>query len=126
MQIVVNRPQISKSQRNDQFSGKRGEFLVEDWDVVKPESAKMHFLRLKGMLEVPSGNSILNLKINITESDLGPLYVNPGKDGKFFIHKYGALKKLMDILGIDSTEEFTGKLLETTNSAKGFWIIKAK
>lgn len=124
MQILVEDPSIKLGRQSDQFCGQFSFIKVAKTEIVKPNCKEIYFLKLFGTMKLPAPNSSA-VMIGITESDLGPLFINKGKNG-FFIYLNGALRKLMDALGIADVSEFNGKNLPVANSNKGFWVISAK
>ena len=122
MQIIDQAPSLTLGKQNDQFVGCSANIIVNKATIAKPNGNKVYFLRLFGDVEFSLNNRIINMKIGITESDLGPLFVNKGKSD-FFIYPDGALSKLMDAMGIIDVAEFNGKKLPIMNNQKGFWVI---
>ncbi|MEK6868928.1 MAG: hypothetical protein AABX74_01755 [Nanoarchaeota archaeon] len=123
MQILVEDPSIKLGRQSDEFCGQFSFIKIAKTEIVKPNCKEVYFLRLFGIVKLPTAGS--SISVGITESDLGPLFINKGKKG-FFIYLDGALRKLMDALGIADVSEFNGKTLPVANSDKGFWIISAK
>jgi len=127
METVLNSPAISKTGQNNQFSGLDAEFVVEGQTIVQCASSNgrkpFYLLCLLGRINENHGKGVPQLSIKITESKSnGPLYVNKGKDS-FFIYNNGAVRRMMDALSINLTNELVGKILKAYNNEKGFWVI---
>lgn len=67
----------------------------------------------------------MDINVGITESDIGPLFINKGKQ-EFFIYMNGALRRIMDALNIADMTQFEGMKLPVIKSSRGFWIISAE
>ena len=124
MQTIALALTAKLGMQNDQFCGQSACIDIFKTEIVKPNCKEIYFLKLFGTMKLPVPNSPA-VMIGITESDLGPLFINKGKNG-FFIYVDGALRKIMDALDISNISQFEGRKLQVVNSRKGFWIVSAK
>jgi len=125
MQVIVRNPSIKKDIPNKQFIGQKSTINVENTLIFKHHNSKTYyFFGLSGQVKAEYKNKEIVIPVVITECSLkdGALFVNTDDEKEFTVYSKGPLRKLMDLAGIEDTQQFVGMEFPCVNLI-GFWTI---